>query len=96
MKYLPFQTLGKQSQPNQTATPAAIYPSQKTATDFAINRCSLAPNPGLCLAYFPKYFYDQNEGKCKQFIWGGCGGTVPFDTLHECETHCGCGCRSKR
>jgi hypothetical protein len=52
-------------------------------------RCSLMPDPGLCEAYRPKYYFDQREKKCKVFIWGGCAGVVPFETLEECES-CGC------
>lgn len=48
-------------------------------------RCLLEPDPGLCLAAFQRFYYDQAEGKCKIFIWGGCGGVVPFNTLEECE-----------
>ncbi len=52
-------------------------------------RCSLEPDPGMCLAALGRYYYDQNEKKCKVFSWGGCGGVVPFETLEECEA-CGC------
>lgn len=47
--------------------------------------CSLEPDPGLCKAAFPKYYYDQEEGKCKEFTWGGCEGVVPFQTMEECK-----------
>ncbi|MEI9946491.1 MAG: BPTI/Kunitz domain-containing protein [Chitinophagaceae bacterium] len=53
-------------------------------------RCDLVPDSGVCLAAFPKYYYDKDEKKCKQFIWGGCGGVVPFETLEECKNGCGC------
>jgi hypothetical protein len=52
-------------------------------------RCDLVPDPGLCKAYFPKYYFDKTEGKCKEFIWGGCNGVVPFNTLEECR-QCEC------
>jgi len=38
----------------------------------------------------PKYYYDEEEKKCKEFIWGGCDGVVPFETLEECEEQCDC------
>ena len=53
------------------------------------DRCDLLPYPGLCKAYFPKYYFDKTEGTCKEFIWGGCNGVVPFDTLEECK-QCEC------
>jgi hypothetical protein len=52
-------------------------------------QCELVPDPGLCKAYFPRYYYDQAEGKCREFIWGGCGGVVPFETLEACR-ECEC------
>jgi Kunitz/Bovine pancreatic trypsin inhibitor domain len=52
-------------------------------------KCSLEPDSGMCLAAFPKYYFDKTEGKCKQFMWGGCGGVVPFNTLEECR-QCEC------
>ncbi|MBI5915295.1 MAG: hypothetical protein HY842_07955 [Bacteroidetes bacterium] len=67
-----------------------ILPSQREIGSLAINRCNLRPDPGHCLAYLPRYYYDQAEKRCKQFIYGGCGGTVPFNTLQECEKGCGC------
>lgn len=52
-------------------------------------KCELEPDSGFCLAAFPKYYFDKEEGKCKVFTWGGCNGVVPFETLEECEA-CGC------
>ncbi len=50
------------------------------------DRCLVNPDPGNCEAYMPRYYYDSKFGKCKEFIWGGCQGTVPFETLEECKT----------
>ena len=36
------------------------------------------------IAFFPKYYYDPVTHKCEYFVWGGCGGSVPFDTLADC------------
>jgi len=54
------------------------------------SKCDLIPDPGTCKAYLPRYYYDKKEGKCKEFIYGGCNGVVPFLTLEECEK-CDCG-----
>ncbi|WP_375435625.1 BPTI/Kunitz-type proteinase inhibitor domain-containing protein [uncultured Hymenobacter sp.] len=51
--------------------------------------CTLVPEPGMCNAAFVRYYYDPKEKKCKQFVWGGCNGVVPFVTLQEC-LDCGC------
>jgi len=47
--------------------------------------CDLEPDSGLCYAAFRKYYFDKEEQICKEFIWGGCNGTVPFDTLEDCR-----------
>ncbi len=52
--------------------------------------CSLLPDAGLCKAAFKRYYFDQNEQKCKEFFWGGCGGVVPFETLKACQEQCPC------
>lgn len=49
------------------------------------NRCDLVPDPGPCKAMFTKYYFDKADQKCKEFIWGGCEGVVPFHTLEECQ-----------
>jgi len=51
-------------------------------------KCSLKPDPGTCKAYIIKYFFDQSTGRCEEFIWGGCSGVVPFETLAECQMDC--------
>ncbi|XP_059045308.1 boophilin-H2-like [Achroia grisella] len=51
--------------------------------------CSLQPDSGLCLALITKYYYDVNEGRCKSFKYGGCGGNQNrFDTMAACRRHC--------
>lgn len=51
--------------------------------------CQLEPDAGQCEAYMPRYFYNSASGKCEEFIWGGCGGAVPFETLEACyECEC--------
>ena len=47
--------------------------------------CSLKPEKGICKAIIPKYYFNNNTGKCEEFSWGGCNGVVPFDSLEECE-----------
>lgn len=53
------------------------------------SRCELEPDPGNCFAAMPRYFYNSSSGKCEEFIWGGCAGTVPFETMEACyECEC--------
>ena len=49
------------------------------------NRCELIPDSGPCEAAIPKFYFDQETQECKEFLWGGCDGVVPFDTLEECQ-----------
>jgi len=51
--------------------------------------CSLIPEVGPCDAVFIIYYYDQTDGICKEFAWGGCEGVVPFETLEACQ-ECEC------
>ncbi|MBS3082091.1 BPTI/Kunitz domain-containing protein [Candidatus Pacearchaeota archaeon] len=51
-------------------------------------RCSLEPESGTCKAIFERYYFDSSENICKQFIWGGCGGVVPFKTIEDCQKVC--------
>jgi len=51
--------------------------------------CTLAPEAGSCQALFIRYYYDQTDGICKEFNWGGCDGVVPFETLEACQ-ECAC------
>ncbi|XP_054711275.1 papilin-like [Uloborus diversus] len=51
--------------------------------------CSLPKEQGLCQAYFPRYYYDSDLGKCVRFVYGGCGGNENnFQTEEECQRTC--------
>ena len=50
--------------------------------------CSSLPNPGMCFAAIPIYYFNQNTGQCEESIWGGCDGLVPFWNLEECQNSC--------
>ena len=65
-------------------------PPETNPTDSPImeNRCELKPEAGPCKAIFERFYFDQETGSCKSFIWGGCQGVVPFETLSECQSSC--------
>ena len=50
--------------------------------------CYLNPEPGPCFGYMPMYYYNQDSQSCEMFIYGGCGGLVPFQTYEDCITIC--------
>ena len=51
-------------------------------------RCRLYPESGPCKAIFKKYYFDAATKRCREFIYGGCEGVVPFDTKEECDKAC--------
>ena len=42
-----------------------------------------------CAALFRRYYYDAKSGKCKKFVYGGCGGNQnKFGTMAKCVATC--------
>ncbi|MEN6615260.1 MAG: ankyrin repeat domain-containing protein, partial [Syntrophorhabdus sp.] len=60
---------------------------QKVEVDMK-KRCKLNADPGHCKANFDAGYYDNNAKKCRLFSYGGCGGTVPFETVEACRAVC--------
>lgn len=52
------------------------------------DQCYETPDSGMCRAAFTRYYLDQRSGQCRAFIWGGCGGNVPFETMEDCQSTC--------
>jgi hypothetical protein len=52
------------------------------------SRCQLVPDPGPCEEPVKKYYFDTKTKSCRPFLWGGCGGIVPFESMDECEQEC--------
>ncbi|TXC81347.1 BPTI/Kunitz-type proteinase inhibitor domain-containing protein [Luteibaculum oceani] len=63
---------------------------EKEVKDCPAERCSLKPDAGPCEAAIKKYYYSRERNKCLEFTWGGCKGTVPFNTLADCQGACLC------
>ncbi len=38
----------------------------------------LPKDPGMCKAYYPRYFYNVETDQCELFGYGGCGGIISF------------------
>lgn len=56
---------------------------------FALDKCLLLQDNGSCNNVSSKFFYDSQDGVCKTFMYGGCGGNENrFDTKQQCEQHC--------
>lgn len=51
-------------------------------------KCFQKGETGKCRAFFIKYHFNQESNSCEKFVWGGCGGNVPFDSLEQCQKTC--------
>jgi hypothetical protein len=52
--------------------------------------CSLIPDTGICRAYLKRWAFIKSDGKCKEFVYGGCNGNSNrFITQEECLKVCG-------
>ncbi len=49
-----------------------------------IPTCELEPDSGPCEAAITKYYFDKEEKKCTTFLYGGCYGVIPFNSIEEC------------
>ena len=63
-----------------------IFELISCGSDDVKSNCELLPDIGNCDAAIIRYYYDQNASECREFLWGGCGGLVPFETLEECQS----------
>lgn len=51
--------------------------------------CAVAPVVGPCKGTFPRWYYDQNAGECKHFLYGGCQGNHNnFLQESDCVSEC--------
>lgn len=65
---------------------AATSPAEVLAAAASLvgrDRCGLWGMTGHCRAALRRY--EWRHGSCASFVWGGCGGLVPFETKAACE-----------
>ncbi|KAL5967703.1 Kunitz-type U19-barytoxin-Tl1a [Taenia solium] len=56
----------------------------------ARSHCYQPTERGRCRAFMPSWGYDSELGRCRRFIYGGCGGNQNrFSSKHKCEMVCG-------
>ncbi|XP_077538081.1 papilin-like isoform X3 [Haemaphysalis longicornis] len=54
-----------------------------------LDPCELSVSPGPCRGSFPRFYYDRQDNRCKQFTFGGCqGNSNNFATEEECSERC--------
>lgn len=64
------------------------YDSKPQTKEPLPEKCRQKPDGGPCKALFWKHYFDPKTGECKEFVYGGCEGVVPFETREECEQEC--------
>ncbi|KAL3872899.1 hypothetical protein ACJMK2_036078 [Sinanodonta woodiana] len=53
------------------------------------NVCERPAHSGMCMAYFPRFYYDSTSRTCKEFIYGGCQSNGNnFETFELCMEMC--------
>nr|XP_020459537.1 low-density lipoprotein receptor-related protein 11 [Monopterus albus] len=68
--------------------PPPQSPSQQEAS-VSQGPCAAAPVVGPCKGTFPRWYYDQNAGECKHFLYGGCQGNHNnFLQESDCVSEC--------
>uniref|UniRef100_A0A8C0I1T8 Epididymal peptidase inhibitor n=1 Tax=Balaenoptera musculus TaxID=9771 RepID=A0A8C0I1T8_BALMU len=51
--------------------------------------CSMPKEPGPCLAFFRRWWYDKTNNTCSSFIYGGCkGNNNNFQSQAICQSTC--------
>ncbi|XP_042890911.1 kielin/chordin-like protein [Penaeus japonicus] len=66
--------------------------SRRTLAGRQQDKCQLELNSGPCFGLFYRYGYNSANGRCEQFVFGGCAGNANnFETPQECQQQCGGG-----
>jgi len=77
---------------SEEETPSARSGANNSDEEEDEDICSLPPiypGPMGCLAFVPKWTFSKSEGKCVEYVYGGCRGTQNlFDTQDECKKSC--------
>ncbi|MCB1744157.1 MAG: hypothetical protein KDK91_27555, partial [Gammaproteobacteria bacterium] len=54
-----------------------------------VDACTLPAETGPCKAHLPRWYHNEQSGRCERFIYGGCAGNDNnFATLAACEAAC--------
>uniref|UniRef100_A0A3P9C5H8 BPTI/Kunitz inhibitor domain-containing protein n=1 Tax=Maylandia zebra TaxID=106582 RepID=A0A3P9C5H8_9CICH len=60
--------------PQDTSKAAPSQSASEQEASVSQDPCAAAPVVGPCKGTFPRWYYDQNVGECKHFLYGGCQG----------------------
>ncbi|XP_035703436.1 papilin isoform X2 [Folsomia candida] len=85
---VPFYYGGCQGNANRFTTLGECEKSCPAAL-LAENTCLQPPAVGDCASYTERYYYDPYEGRCKAFVYSGCGGNSNnFMLVDDCRNKC--------
>uniref|UniRef100_A0A3P8RFA4 Low density lipoprotein receptor-related protein 11 n=1 Tax=Astatotilapia calliptera TaxID=8154 RepID=A0A3P8RFA4_ASTCA len=75
--------------PQDTSKAAPSQSASEQEASVSQDPCAAAPVVGPCKGTFPRWYYDQNVGECKHFLYGGCQGNhnnflQELDCVSEC------------
>ncbi|XP_022817148.1 PI-stichotoxin-She2b-like [Spodoptera litura] len=52
-------------------------------------KCLQPTDPGICFGYMPRFTFNNANGRCEPFVYGGClGNENRFATLESCQAAC--------
>ncbi|XP_012782666.1 eppin isoform X1 [Ochotona princeps] len=66
-----------------------MFSCGKKCLDLQQDVCQLPKDSGPCMAFFPRWWYSQENNTCYNFIYGGClGNNNNFQTQAICQNAC--------
>ncbi|EDL06404.1 mCG142012 [Mus musculus] len=66
-----------------------LFACGRKCLDLSEDVCSLPQDAGPCLAYLPRWWYNQDTKLCIEFIYGGCQGNPNnFESKAVCTSIC--------
>lgn len=75
--------------PQDTSNAAPSQSASEQGASVSQDPCAAAPVVGPCKGTFPRWYYDQNAGECKHFLYGGCQGNHNnFLQESDCVSEC--------
>uniref|UniRef100_A0A8D0D2D1 Amyloid-beta A4 protein n=1 Tax=Sander lucioperca TaxID=283035 RepID=A0A8D0D2D1_SANLU len=87
-------TLDDNDDADEPTTSVAMTTTTTTTTTESVEEvvrdvCWANAETGPCRAMLPRWYFDHQEGRCAQFIYGGCGGNRNnFDSEEYCLSVC--------
>ncbi|XP_044118525.1 eppin [Neovison vison] len=66
-----------------------IFSCGRKCLDLNQDICSMPKEPGPCMAFFHRWWYDKEKNTCSKFIYGGCqGNNNNFQSKAMCQNMC--------